>query len=152
MILDLKRRKKVIDPERVEFMFKDCLYAKEELTGSGFPIDEDSMVEVKGILNSFGLNKHRVESHREEVTNCLDQLPDEFKKSGGGGWTFLNACNTKDGEQWTGLHQVMEQLVCLGIALGLVSYTLPREMWQIFPGDMPYIVVDLDGGEDERKT
>lgn len=138
----------MIDAERVDIMFRDCLYAKEELDGSGFPIDEDSMIEVKGIVNTFGLNKHRVESHREEVVSYLDQLPDEFKKSGGGGWSFLNACNTKDGEQWTGFHIIVEQLMCLGIALDLVRYVMPREMWSMFPGEMPYIVVDLEGERD----
>jgi hypothetical protein len=127
----------VIDPSRVKVIFSDCIWESEGL------IDPDKNIEVAGILHTFGFNKDKVEEHREEITKCLDQLPDEFKKSGGGGWTFLNACNTKDGEQWTGLHLVMEQLFCLGMAIDLVKYTLPREMWSIFPGSMPYMIIDL---------
>jgi len=133
----------MIDAGRVEFIFKDCLYKQSELTIHGMPKDLDGMIEVEGILNRFGFNKDRIEGHRKEITEMLNQLPDEFKKSGGGGWTFLNACMTKDGEQWTGLHMTMDQLFCLGMAIDLVSYTLPRDMWNILPGGMPYIIVKL---------
>jgi hypothetical protein len=72
----------------------------------------------------------------------LLQLPDSFQKDSGGGYSFLEACNNKDGNQWTGLHLRMEQLFSLGIATEQVSYCLPRENWSILPGGMPYLVVD----------
>lgn len=71
----------------------------------------------------------------------LDKLPEQFHEATGGGWSFLNACNDRHGNQWTGLHQRMEQLFQLGIALGRVSYCLPREFWSAMPGGVPYIVV-----------
>jgi hypothetical protein len=37
----------------------------------------------------------------------------------------------------------MEQLFTLGIALGLAQWQLPRDMWDIFPGGMPYVSVNL---------
>jgi len=38
----------------------------------------------------------------------------------------------------------MEQLVCLGIAIGRVGYNLPKENWDILPGGVPYIVIDME--------
>ena len=37
----------------------------------------------------------------------------------------------------------MEQLFVLGMGLGLVKYGLPRSMWNVLPGGMPYISIDL---------
>jgi hypothetical protein len=74
----------------------------------------------------------------------LAELPAPFKADGpdsGGGWSFLNACVTKDGVQWTDLHRTVEALVVLGIAAGKVAWMLPRKIWSALPGGMPYFVV-----------
>ena len=71
----------------------------------------------------------------------LAELPAEFKESGGGGDSFLNACFNRYGSQWTGLQMIQEQLVQLGIAIGEVEYCSARETWFIFLGSMPYFVV-----------
>jgi hypothetical protein len=80
-------------------------------------------------------------SHKK-IETMLDELPDEFKKTGGGGMSFLNACNDKHGNQWTDLHQRMEQLFQLDIGIGKVKCLMPREMWGILPDGMPYYVVN----------
>jgi hypothetical protein len=78
----------------------------------------------------------------------LLELPDTFMKTKGGGWSFLNACMNKNGEQWTAFHPKVQELFCLGLALDICSYTLPREMWKVLPGGMPYLVVDDAKAED----
>jgi hypothetical protein len=51
----------------------------------------------------------------------------------------------KDGNQWTGLHLVMEQLFMLGLATDQANWCMPdREIWKSLPGGMPYVVVDPD--------
>jgi hypothetical protein len=72
----------------------------------------------------------------------LSDLPDEFQASGGGGWSFLNACMTKTGEQWTGMHPTMDKLFMLGIAAGKARWLMPRDMWSVLPGGMPYVSVN----------
>jgi hypothetical protein len=129
-----------IDSTAVEAAFLDCLFRDEEIT-DGVP--NIAPVVVEGIVSKFGFEPTRLESHRAEVSAWLSMLPAEFLKGVGGGWSFLNACNDRDGEQWTGFHQRVEQLFALGIGLGLASWQLPREMWEVLPGGMPYVVVDV---------
>lgn len=100
-------------------------------------------VQVDGIVHAYLINKAKVETHEEEVRAWLAQMDPNFHRQTGGGWSFLNLCNTKDGVLWTGSHQTMEMLVCMGIALGLVRYSMPKELWAILPGGMPYIEIDL---------
>ena len=71
----------------------------------------------------------------------LGELPDEFHQVGGGGWSFLNACNNRHGELWTGEHRIMELLVMLGIGIGRVRFVMPRDLWSEMPGGMPYFMV-----------
>jgi len=142
----------IIDPERVNKAFLEVLYteseveayADSELGAEGQP---KGAIIVEGIMNRFGFHPERLEQKREQVGRWLRALPHQFHADGGedsGGWSFLNACNQENGMQWTGLHQRMEQLFCLGMGLGLVRCQFPREMWSILHGGMPYYVIDLD--------
>lgn len=135
----------MIDAAKVEEIFKDCLFKKDEIGDDGKPKGE--MIEIEGITNRFGFHPDRVKTHESEIIEFLRELPEQFHQNSGGGWSFLNLCNTKNGEQWTGFHLRMEQLVCLGMAIGKVEYCLPRKAWPALPGGMPYVVIDLGGGK-----
>lgn len=123
-----------LNADRVSLIFLNCLFKDDE--------DTSSYVKAEGITGTVGFNPDRLNSHKAKIEAMLDELPDEFKKSGGGGMSFLNACNDKHGNQWTGFHQTMEQLFQLGIAIGKVECLLPREIWHVLPGGMPYYVVN----------
>lgn len=101
-------------------------------------------VKVEGITAIMGFHPDRLEEQKAAIEAMLDELPEEFKQSSGGGWSFLNACNDRRGKQWTGLHKDMEILFCLGIATGRVRCQLPREVWPSLPGGVPYYII-LDG-------
>ena len=109
--------------------FMDCLFKEGE--------DTTNHVKVEGITSMFGLHLQRLEEKRELVTALLAELPEEFKE----GYTFLNFCTTKDGEQWTDEHRVCEQLIVMAIGLNLMEYCMPREMWAVLPGGVPYIMI-----------
>ena len=64
-------------------------------------------------------------------------------ESEGQGSSFLNACYDRDGDLWTGDHATMEQLFVLGIAAGMVNCLMPRDMWPVLPGGMPYYSVTI---------
>lgn len=123
----------VLTADHVGAVFHDCLFRDGE--------DTTNHVKAEGIVTNVGFHPERLEAHKQEIADMLAELPDEFKASSGGGWSFLNACNDRNGNQWADLHRTMEQLVLLGIATGLVEYQLPREMWTALPGGVPYFVV-----------
>jgi hypothetical protein len=126
-----------LNADRVNEIFLDCLFKEGE--------DHENHVVAEGIKSKVGFHPERLEGHREEIFGMLKELPEEFMKTSDlGGWSFLNACLDKDGNQWTGFHQRMEQLFQLGMGIGRVECLLPREQWIMFPGGMPYYVV-LDG-------
>lgn len=105
-------------------------------------VRESGGVFVEGIRSSAYLD---VTGKEQQISELLVELPNEFQASKGGGWSFLNACLTRDGEQWTDLHLVMEKLFMLGIAAGKARWLMPRDMWKAFPGGMPYVVVNCEG-------
>jgi hypothetical protein len=118
-----------LTPQVVEETFETCYSPTGE-------------VEVDGI-RSLGVrfDKTLLADHAELIAFLLGELPDEFKASGGGGWSFLNACNDRHGRLWTGLHSTMDKLFMLGMGVGLVECQLPRDMWVVLPGGMPYYLV-----------
>jgi hypothetical protein len=128
----------VLTAERVERVFLESLFKD--------PVPEDVMdkaVVVKGIMMKVGFDPERLEQHRAEIEEMLGELPDSFKPQGGGGMSFLNACDDKHGHQW-GEHRNMEQLFMLGMGIGKVKLLTARNLWAVFPGGMPYYLVDVD--------
>lgn len=115
-----------LSSEKVKEVFLDCLFQENE--------DKTNFVEVEGITFTAGFHPGRLENHQPEIVEMLDELPESFHE----GMSFLAACEDKHGEQWTGLHQIMEQLFLLGIGIGKVVCLLPREAWSVLPGGMPY--------------
>lgn len=125
-----------LSASRVEDILKDCLFRENEDTAPG--------IKAFGIVTNYGFEPGRLQTHTEEITALLHELPVEFmskKNGGGGGWSFLNGCMDRHGNQW-GEQMNVEQLFCLGLAIGKVECLMPREMWAILPGGMPYYSVE----------
>lgn len=97
-------------------------------------------IKVDGILASYFFDPPKIDKNRETIIELLDELSDNFKEDSGGGWSFLNACEDKHSNHWAE-HPTMEALFCLGMAIGKVTWLLPRDMWSALPGSMPYVVV-----------
>ena len=135
----MAENKLIIDPQEVEKTFLDCLYEEDE-----GDTNLNDVLFIEGVLNKFRFHPGRLEEKRNKVTEWLKALPRIFRKNSGGGWSFSNACNQENGVQWTGLHQRMEQLLCMGMGLGLVECPMPREMWSALPGGMPYYTINLE--------
>lgn len=119
-----------LSTEAVEELFKRCLSESA-----------DQGILVQGITLTAAFEPQKLEDCRQQIADLLDELPEPFKESAGGGWSFLNACNDKHGRQWTSFHRAMDMLFMLGTAAGLVKLLLPRDMWDALPGGMPYFVV-----------
>lgn len=110
---------------------------RKTLTGGG---EVPGYVVTQGVMGHFCFNKSRLEEKREDLVSMLKELDDKFFVGKGEGYSFLNACMTKNGRQW-GEHRNIDELICLGIGLGLVKFCMPREMWKVMPGGMPYFQI-----------
>lgn len=129
----------MINAKTLNEMFLDCLFKADEI------VDDKPIIEpliVEGVLGSFGFHAGRVKIHETEIIAMLKEMQPEFFKSTGGGWSFLNLCQDRNGNQWTDFHKTVNELICLGIAIKKVRYLLPREMWDCFPGGMPYVQIE----------
>ena len=122
--------------ERVNEIFRDCLFRDGEPT--------EGFIPAEGITSNVGFHPGRLASYREEIRAMIRELPDAFMVTGGGGMSFLNLCENRHGEQWTGFHQRVEQLCQLAIGLGMGSYCLPRSYWAVMPGGVPYVQFNPD--------
>ena len=129
--------RKVINSDRVLKVFEECLI------GSSKSSEGEPTIQVEGVQCIFTFSSPKLESYRKLITGWLSLLPHTFRRSGGGGWSFLQACCQEDGVQWTGFHQSMDQLFCLGMGLDLVKNQLPRNFWSSLPGGMPYYVIEM---------
>jgi len=122
--------------ENVTNVFDSCLYDASENTDNHFRVD--------GITKSIDFTPEKLKENEQNIVKMLQRLPDQFQKDGGGGWSFLNTCEDNMGNQWSGDHAQMEKLVLLGIGVGKVKFSMPKEWWSAFPGGMPYLVIDLE--------
>ncbi|MGN0309032.1 MAG: hypothetical protein ACI4C3_00350 [Bacteroides sp.] len=112
----------------VNAVFEKCLGTEADL-------------KVRGMKLNVCFNREKIEFFKDDIKDMLLQLPKKFMQSEQKGWSSLNACMNRNGNQWTGSHQDVDALVCLGIAAGLADFLLPRDWWYLFPDGMPYFVV-----------
>ena len=130
----------MIDIKEVREIFESMMFTNEEVTDLGEERCGEIAKIVQGVCCQVGFHPDRIESNRDRITELLSELPSEFKESGGGGWSFLNACTDKDGNLW-GQQRDVDMLICIGLAIRKVEYNLPQELWCALPGGVPYFVV-----------
>src|SRR5260370_37754649 len=134
----------LLTAERVEELFRQCLAATA---------GQEDAITIQGIVNAAAFRPEAIENHQEDIGRLLAELPEPFQESGGGGWSFLNACNDRHGHQWTGLHTTMAMLFGLGLGLGLVECLLPRDLCEALPGGMPYYIIkDRPAGQKGARS
>ena len=121
--------------ENVHNVFLDCLYKDNEKT--------TNHVKALAINIFIGFNPDKLKLNTDNIISMLSELPIQFMKSGGGGWSFLNMCSDKHDNLWSGEHTQVDELVALGLAINKINYLMPREMWSSFPGGIPYLIIDL---------
>lgn len=134
--------------ENVRSIFLDCLFTDDEIKDLNLKSEElpPNAVLVSGVTVQVGLHKTRLDKHQEDIKELLSQLSDDFFQDKGGGMSFLKLPFLKDGEQW-GEHTSAQELLLLGLASKFMRCP-PREMWNLFPGGTPYIVIDLNRFQD----
>lgn len=126
--------KQLLTASAVEAILDECLFRVGE--------DTSDPAVGNGVVCDFGFHRERLNARKADILALLHELPEQFQVDSGGGWSFLNACVTKDGSHW-GEHRNIEQLMALGIASEQASLLLPRELWAALPGGMPYFCVTI---------
>lgn len=122
-----------LSSSNVELTFLSCLFEEGE--------DTSNHIHAHGVQMNVGFNPEKIEKYKPEIEAMLKELPDNFKLSIGGGWSFVNACINNKDEQWADSHKTMDQLLCLGLAAKMADFSAPRTMWRSLPGGMPYFFV-----------
>ncbi len=130
-----------LDAGRVNEIFMSCLFKEAE--------DKSNYTVGQGVMNKCGFHPERLESYRQEVKELCSELPDEFHQGKGGGMSFLNACMDRHGNHWAE-HPTIDMLFILANALGIASFCMPREMWGMLPGGMPYLVFKIGDTNENR--
>lgn len=115
----------MLNAKRIDEVFRECLFSKDE--------DTSNMVKVEGITMTVGFNPNRLETYREEIESYAKEVPKGFTN----GMSFVHLCESDNGSMWTGLHQDMELLMLLLMAVGKMEYTHTREFWKILPMGVP---------------
>jgi hypothetical protein len=125
--------------QRVEEIIKDAMFTKEEVDTHGGDALLEMCVKSEGIVCVFGFHPERLEQNREKIVDLVKEIvADEFLRDHGGGMSFLQLCEARNGELW-GEHHQCDALFCLAQAIGHARYCMPRDMWSVFPGGMPYV-------------
>ena len=121
-------------------VFMECLFTEEEALNS--ELISKSLI-VEGVNLKVGFHPNRIKQNTDNIISMLNCLPDKFLLGGeGGGASFLDMVMDENNDDWTSLHADVDKLITLGLAINYVSFLVPRKMWEILPGGLPYVVVN----------
>lgn len=124
----------LIKESEVTKIFKECLFGKEDkLT------DEEKLskgVTVSGINLKIVFNPDKLKANEAKIISFIDNILDDFDD----GYSFTLLGVDKYKNPWTSSQMVMQELMCLGIAINKLKYCIEtRDMWNLLPGGMPYL-------------
>ncbi len=117
----------------VNRIYTDCLWH-----------DDENLYQRRIVhsIDKIFFNINRLLKHQGLIEKILHELPNDFKGSGGGGMSALNAYWNKDGIRWTHNYRSIIQLFTLGIPFKKVEFVLPRNKWQTLDQGIPYFVIN----------
>lgn len=100
---------------------------------------QTTAVLVEGITSRVGFDPVRLAANEKTVKSLLLELSSDFQPaSAGGGMSFLKMPFDKHGQHW-GEQPTTQELMRLGLGLGLMEYNFERAAWSHLPGGVPYL-------------
>lgn len=130
--------KEKLTAKLVSTIFMDCLFTDKEMA-PGTDVTSKAIM-AEGVTTDVGFHPDRLNDWKPRIVDLLDQIPENFHEDTGGGWSFLNACVDRNGDQW-GEQMHVQELLLLGLAIGRIKYCLPKQYWSTLPGGVPYFMV-----------
>jgi hypothetical protein len=132
----------VLNNERLDAVMTEVMLSEAEAESP-----ETVCIPGYGIIHHFAFKPERLEARAEDIHQMLLELGPSYRQvsddhpENKGGMSFLNMCMTESGVQWTGLHAQQEKLFALGCASGWAISPMPKIVWHMLPGGMPYFIV-----------
>lgn len=125
--------------ERVKNTFYDCMFKTAEEANEH--VEKGTIVTSKGMRVIVAFHPERLKGHEEGILALMNEVVhDKFYRDGGGGMSFLDLCVDKNGNQWTDLHQTMDQFFQLAQAIGHAGFcTQDPGLISLMPGGMPFV-------------
>lgn len=128
---NVKEEDIMLNPETVRKLFSECMFSDSEIK-DGAPTLEFTYVD--GISHQFVLNTKKLNENKAKIAELIDLLPITIIPQ-----SFMSLCCDNSGRLWTGDQSIMELLMVLGIACGIIEYTCPRGDWKNLIGGVPVI-------------
>jgi hypothetical protein len=125
----------VLTPERVEEIFRNCKRRKTDA--------KDDLVRAEGQILPYGFSRTRLDEHCDTIRACLAELPNELHESTGIGGNIRQAHHNSDGTTWTDERIVVEHLIALGTATGMVRWLYPNSWRTMFECGLPVFVINI---------
>lgn len=124
----------LLEPLNVRNIYRDCRYLGK---------DESRRLTVLGILGSseHSFDELMIEKYRDEIASMVSQLAGRFKTATGASFCDTDLDNHDD--KWSPSESAQEQLVQLGIAIGMIEIVEPRHIWRWLPKGQPTIRLKL---------
>lgn len=114
-------------------IFKDCLVRREEVENDKPLID---YTKAEGINTVSFFNTERLNSHKDTVEKLISQVRGIER-----GISFLNLSLDHKGNHTSKYQRHMDQLIQLGVASGILTYTVDRQCIDALPGYVPFIML-----------
>lgn len=137
MVTTMENTRMELTAQNVKQVLTTCLYVQSTPEAAETPCAISKPIVVQGIVNNFEFDRQMLVKETPHIEELLSELPESFKE----GSSFMEMYTNRDGEQWTGVIQPLEELLVLGVAVGKIRFLVPREQWWSLSGGMPYIVL-----------
>lgn len=121
---------KKISADKITDLFGTCLLKESDFDADGLPCDFRI---GEGILTRHSVfSAERLNEHRSEIDGYIGQLSEiEHAPS------FTELCYDLEGKKWTEESSVVDMLVRMGTAAGMLFFTFPEQLWPYLPNGVP---------------
>ena len=124
-------RKSVISEDKVRETYLSCLFKHFEFE-DGLPLCDFSVGE--GIRSVGVFNTERLNKDKSQILDMIEHIDGIYLQP-----HFTQLCFYNDGKLWTTDYNIVDMLVQLGIAAGILEYNIPSEIWD---DELPYVCIN----------
>jgi hypothetical protein len=117
--------------QNVSKLYNHCLY---------FDGEQGPEIMVQGVYLNAIFSKHRIVDEEPLIKDLLHQLPEPFFRLADG-YSAMHAYETENNGAWTENVSSVDKLICLGIAVDAIHFSLSRKYWSYFPDCVPHIKI-----------